>query len=1091
MKPPLIPPGKRPISLKHSTPNNIQSAFAEEQWVTAANLAKQRYRATKDSYYLALEVAAKSQSDNVADRNGGKVAVEAMIKDNVTLTDIDTLDLYEMACHRPDVKYSETVGILRARLVKALPRDQSSGTRCFDACVWNGDWKNAQQIGASLNTTFLNDRKFLFRYILATHQYSLSRDCPEGSKKLFTSLAKAQADKAFDFRVMTHGSEYSLDRAANTECEAQLWLGIRIAHCSPKENLALFRKPEYSPLAFLDIGQLEPFWASFTYLIKQQAWGDALRIGKTIWTEAIRISQAEALAVEKDKEAIRLQKLVDNEAEPNPRLQHELAHAQGMARPARSYKDHNYMQVCCEYNLFIALYDAARFQSDCKRELKQAGHLADRLVKALTRAGTMQPIYRKMYEMFKLGVTAGRDSVPSPQLASGGLPSRISSVVDYISKSYDDGQCVHNAMVFTQQFTALENIVFLDAVCNIPIKDGDDAHRRYALTCVHLRLRYFMATTRRYDICASCGGASCGDELTDNGYVLKGSGCISCLKSIAASALEAYKSCMRERDLVESMLPTRTMNPFSDLAVIGSICLVKIARIRGGRFNRQTNSLFGTDTQLFLQAVLWLETAASTSKRCDAHTVLLTKLYLLMGCVSRAKTFWDGFDVKNALIDSLGMTFADRLSSIAPGYFIGSDHDNPVAPFVAHFARAFKTTVPKRIMDSLDVGNYEGVQSMMEFSAKQAGSCSLVLAVIEERRGQRMKTGKIEASLDDQPLVRKLSIEHDLEDVTDYGVFSIPLLKEWQMTGPIHEVVNYGPLPTTTRAHLGLLAERFLDFVCYVQPKEYKPTKSGQVTQIDWKHALNTCNHLEQDMSALLGLADERYSVEEQERRGKESTKSLTESEYLYHQMILKLALTAQSVLEHAFVSTPTNGTREHIRGQIAGVLRILKRQTSDFLEVPSNMHSKLHGLHGFASLHAMGMLHGTIIAVKHTTNYLTTATEKAKNADKTRPPAELAWLTPELKKLTAAAAESEDTIKGRIKMLIQYLDNVDGWRDRLRHWTLTNSGYFRDRDLDFKQKVADDLCEIVPDGHAESWADRVGESWRELMKGWAAVRFD
>lgn len=72
-----------------------------------------------------------------------------MVKDNTTVTDIDTLDMYELACSRLDMKYSETIGLLRARLVKAIPKDMNSCTRCFDACVYHSDWKNAQQVGSS------------------------------------------------------------------------------------------------------------------------------------------------------------------------------------------------------------------------------------------------------------------------------------------------------------------------------------------------------------------------------------------------------------------------------------------------------------------------------------------------------------------------------------------------------------------------------------------------------------------------------------------------------------------------------------------------------------------------------------------------------------------------------------------------------------------------------------------------------------------------------------------------------------------------------------------------------------------------------
>lgn len=52
MKPPLIPPAPRPVSLKPSTPAVLQTSFGDEQWVNAANLARQRYRVTKDPYYL-------------------------------------------------------------------------------------------------------------------------------------------------------------------------------------------------------------------------------------------------------------------------------------------------------------------------------------------------------------------------------------------------------------------------------------------------------------------------------------------------------------------------------------------------------------------------------------------------------------------------------------------------------------------------------------------------------------------------------------------------------------------------------------------------------------------------------------------------------------------------------------------------------------------------------------------------------------------------------------------------------------------------------------------------------------------------------
>lgn len=69
-----------------------------------------------------------------------------MVKDKVTITDADSLDMYEFACSHTDIKYPETIGALRLRLVKAVPKDQKACVRCFNSCVWNSDWKNAQQV---------------------------------------------------------------------------------------------------------------------------------------------------------------------------------------------------------------------------------------------------------------------------------------------------------------------------------------------------------------------------------------------------------------------------------------------------------------------------------------------------------------------------------------------------------------------------------------------------------------------------------------------------------------------------------------------------------------------------------------------------------------------------------------------------------------------------------------------------------------------------------------------------------------------------------------------------------------------------------
>ncbi|KAI1390382.1 N-acetyltransferase B complex non catalytic subunit-domain-containing protein [Hypoxylon trugodes] len=1076
MVPPLVQPTPRGISLKSSAPVGLLSTFAEEQWTNAANLARQRYRTTKDDYYLAVEIAAKSQSDNVADRNAGKVMVETMIKDNVTILDPDTIDMYEFACSRVDINYSETIGVLRAKLVKALSKDPKAGIRCFDACVWNSDWKNAQQIAASLNKNFASDRRFLFRYILATFQYSLAENCPDNSKKIFASLAKAQADKALDYRPTKNGTESRVDRTAFKESEVGLWLSIRIALCSPEENFDLFRKPGFGPIDFLEIGQMQPYWTVVNYLNKQQASEDMLRFGKCLLEEAIRITQSEASIIEKDEQVIKLQKLADAEARQTPpgtdsSVKKDLKLAIEKARPQRTTRDHTLIGASCEYALLSALFMAARAQPDKKRALKQLRHLIERTSKALTRAGCMKAIFQRTHEVLNLAILVERDESAAIDLS--GYTTRVIGMANHIAERYKDAGSLTEVMVFVKDFNQPEVAALLSLIRTKGIKSADP-FQKFVLISLALRTRYAMAMADKNAKCRVCDVS------------LEDLECTFCLQSIAVGALEAYKSGIEDKDLRENGIPGQDVNPLSDLAIIGSISLLRLSGLGRSSSPACTNSLYRANIQLFLQAVLWLDTCLKMSPPSHhSHEVILTKLYLLMGCVSRAKTIWSQFDVKNALLDSLGLLFLDRLSSVAPGLFTtGSNRNSPVEPFMVHFTRGLMTTTPKRIMDSLDMGNYSSVQDIIYHAGRQAASLSMVLAVVEERRGQRLKFGKIDAPIEDQPLVRNITIRHALYDTTDYEFFTVPNGENAKSfpgdESSLQSIVNYGALPTTIRGHLGLLAERFLDLVCYVQPKEYKPSKAGHILQLDWEYALSTSSNLERDMYTILRGRQETIKV------------SLTSAEYWYYTAMWKLATVVKGVLKHNIMSASDGPNREQTRILIQLALEALEEQTKDFLVVPENLHSKVYAFHGFASLHAMGMLRETILAVKHTANYLTLASDKAKNSDKTRSSVDLAWLAPELKKMIAAAAESENTIKARVKLLRAYLDKVDGWRDRLCDWVFGD--YYvtpYDQNADFKKEVTKNLKAAIPKANAELWADSIGESWRELMKGWVTVKFE
>lgn len=100
----------------------------------------------------ALEIAAKSQGENISDRVAGLDTVLEIVSDkDHVIKDVDYIDLYEFALSplsltKTKYAYSDTIGVLRSRAVRALPKDRNTSLRCLTACLYNADWLHAQEV---------------------------------------------------------------------------------------------------------------------------------------------------------------------------------------------------------------------------------------------------------------------------------------------------------------------------------------------------------------------------------------------------------------------------------------------------------------------------------------------------------------------------------------------------------------------------------------------------------------------------------------------------------------------------------------------------------------------------------------------------------------------------------------------------------------------------------------------------------------------------------------------------------------------------------------------------------------------------------
>lgn len=64
------------------------------------------------------------------------------------MKDVDALDLLEWAAQglNDEEDFPATLGPLRARLVKAAPKDKIGASRCLESCLLHWDLVSAQQV---------------------------------------------------------------------------------------------------------------------------------------------------------------------------------------------------------------------------------------------------------------------------------------------------------------------------------------------------------------------------------------------------------------------------------------------------------------------------------------------------------------------------------------------------------------------------------------------------------------------------------------------------------------------------------------------------------------------------------------------------------------------------------------------------------------------------------------------------------------------------------------------------------------------------------------------------------------------------------
>ncbi|KAJ4291433.1 hypothetical protein N0V88_006026 [Collariella sp. IMI 366227] len=689
-------------ALKNSVDVQLQTAFSDGNWNTVIRLAARRAATLKDPYYEAIRMSAQAQLDGTAEKCALLVAIDELVKSKKT-ADIETIALYEWACRDffdYEIEYADTLGPLRARWAKANSSSPHA-VKCLQACLEKWDLVSAQQIATSLDKAHANtsDRRYMFWNITLTFLLSISPQCTDASRKVYSLLAVRQLDRAADLTENSAKVE-STDRGLLTEEEICLYYRVLLSHGTKQEYLSRIKSAKLGAIGQLKEGRKVLFYESLSAL---ETWGE--------WDLIYNLC----------REALTLG-------------------LEGATSPF----------FVCDLQIWRTFVAAASKVADSDSALAEVQSILKRYIDIKDTASAM---YKKNISLallettFRLpATTLERDhnnTSLSPRVVQIGL--FLDQYFERLS-AFDDVKGYVSELGFEEVKTLVEDVLpkILD--------ESAETSRKIVLRALECKLRYLLSTCPQtlspqptvVDGESKTEPFQC--RLCNNPASLP---CQSCLKKLVVEASSIYQQVTSDKELLDA-IPRLDKDPRLDLALIMGTSLLKLSGLQP-RAPDTTQSLWqDIEPGLFLQAVLLLDAQLRETPGDTELRLLLVQLYLLLGCASYAHQLWIPLDVKRTIQDSLSPLFFDRISSISPGLFQGT---RPLMEPLRNFYNySLQDRSPVRIWDAFSAGSYTSILDMSEFDGNLRKSCTVMMTLVEERRAIRCFGGKIDCEIEEHAL---------------------------------------------------------------------------------------------------------------------------------------------------------------------------------------------------------------------------------------------------------------------------------------------------------------------------------------------------
>lgn len=671
-----------------------------------------------------------------------------------------------------------------------------------------------------------------------------------------------------------------------------------------------------------------------------------------------------------------------------------------------------------------------------------------------------------------------------PNSASDEKSSEFEQLCRYIDVESVSPACFEDVKGFAERLSPQEIKELAYEYVPRLAKETEDASKSAAVRTLAFKLQYLGLSSSKTivpvpnDDPKKANDWKCIVCSTSN----KSSSCTACLKTLLESALSLYSS------LINSSEISQTLDCIPELAILAATCLVRLSGLHERGIDNPTSLSKTSRQDRLLQAAIIIEDQLTRTPKHTRLTLVLVRIYLVLGCASRAREVWDTADVKRTIIDSLGPYFFDRLSTVAPTLVLPPNSPGRalMQGLKAHYQTSLKLRMPRRLADAFDSESYTAILDIPGYIERLRRSCTLVMGYVEESRAGRALDVRSD-SVFDEPAVGKehlplnssfMTLTHrDRGDCRRDRPKRHYRLRIRAQPGSIDKQANLGrpaprarsigkhPLPITQvhiltsiqniRSHLALSAESFFDLLSYKAPSSYKVNNAAQAAAAEQTYILESLQRLNTSMSRFLHA------------RGTH----LTQQEEMYYD-IISLLTSLIPLAVSASRAPPPPELLSSIASAVKAGLDVLRAQALAGTADESQLLLMLGSLHG------LFVLRDAAAAVKLATSYIVAFNEREKERDRSGQSNIPKDVMAHVKTLEAAAATALKEGKARVAFLKKESDSLGA---RLGRWT------FEAEDGD---KLAQQIREAAG-GHVGVWTQKVADSWRTNVKGWEMVQWE